>query len=106
MEAFKKFVNNHFWKVMTAVFALLFLSNGCVNNRIIKLDKKYDDISIVQINGIDSLNNSVHRFATEQEVTDAMERVMFEYLIYEDDLDKGKISLSDIKNKIESNDSK
>jgi hypothetical protein len=29
---------------------------------------------------------------------------MFNYLIYEDDVDKGKTSLSEIKNKIESND--
>ena len=33
-----------------------------------------------------------------------MEKVMLEYLIYEDDLDKGKTSLSHIKNKIEEND--
>lgn len=104
MEAFKKFVNNHFWKVMTAVFAVLFLSKGCVNNKVIKLDKKYDEITQIHTSGLDSLNTTVHTFATKDEVRDEMEQVMFEYLIYEDDLDKGKISLSDIKNKIESND--
>jgi hypothetical protein len=33
-----------------------------------------------------------------------MNQVMFEFLIYEDDFDKKKISLSDIKNKIEGED--
>ena len=33
-----------------------------------------------------------------------MEKVMLNYLIYEDDLDKGKTSLSQIKNKLEEND--
>ena len=103
MEAFKKFVNNHFWKVMTALFAVLFLSKGCVNNRVIKLDKKYDEVTQIHSHGLDSLNAAVINFATKEEVKDAMKQVMFEYLIYEDDLDKGKISLSDIKNKIESN---
>lgn len=104
MEAFKKFVNNHFWKVTTAIFAVLFLSKGCVNNRLSKLDKKYDEISISHSNKLDSLNTAVTKFATESQVRDEMERVMFNYLIYEDDLDKGKVSLSDIKNKIEAND--
>ena len=42
--------------------------------------------------------------ATAKEVRDEMELTMFNYLIYEDDLDKGKSSLSDVKNKIEAND--
>lgn len=104
MEAFKKFVNAHFWKVATVIFALLFLSKGCVNNKIMKLDKKYSEQNIEANKSIDSLTILIIKFATKAEVKNEMERTMFDYLIYEDDLDKGKISLSDIKNKIESND--
>jgi len=35
-----------------------------------------------------------------------MRQVMFEFLIFEDDFDKGKASLSDIQNKIESQNGK
>lgn len=54
---------------------------------------------------VDSLENVISTLEegqmTEQEVRDNMQEVMLDFLIYEDDLDKGKISLSDIKQKIE-----
>jgi hypothetical protein len=39
---------------------------------------------------------------SKQEVKQTMNEVMFDFLIYEDDFDKGKSSLSDIKSKIKS----
>jgi hypothetical protein len=53
---------------------------------------------------IDSLEKKINRVATSKQVRDEMEIAMFNFLIYEDDLDKGRTNLSDIKNKIESND--
>jgi hypothetical protein len=48
---------------------------------------------------LDSLKKSQ---VTEQEIKQNMNAVMFDFLIYEDDFDKGKASLSDIKSKIKS----
>lgn len=88
------------WKVTTVVFLLLFLTKGCTNTKLSKLEEK--TISLQK--EVDSLRTQIKTMPTQKTVRDEMERVMFDYLIYEDDLDKGKTSLSEIKNKIESND--
>jgi predicted ribosome quality control (RQC) complex YloA/Tae2 family protein len=89
---------------LTVVFFLAFLSKGCTNSKISKLEKKYSEETARLESKIDSLQKQADQTATAKEVRDQMEVVMFNYLIYEDDLDKGKSSLSDVKNKIESND--
>jgi hypothetical protein len=43
---------------------------------------------------------------TKEEMKKEMRQVMYEFLIYEDDFDKGKVSLSDLKNKIEDKNAK
>ena len=71
---------------------------------ITKLDSKFSESEARLEKKIDSLNSVIVQYATEKQVRDQMEITMLNYLIYEDDLDKGKTSLSEIKNKIESND--
>lgn len=104
MQNVLNFLKNNGWKVSTVVFLLLFLAKGCTNNKISALEKKYLENTIRLENKIDSLQKETSRMATSKQVRDEMELTMFNYLIYEDDLDKGKSSLSDIKNKIEEND--
>jgi hypothetical protein len=104
MEKIKKSVLENIWKILTIALALLLFGKGCTNSKISSLAKNYDKNSLVLEKKIDSLNIKVSKMATEKQVRDQMEIIMFNYLIYEDDLDKGKSSLSDIKNKIESND--
>jgi len=50
---------------------------------------------------IDSLTNIINSKPSIEDVEYTMEQVMYKYLIYEDDLDRGKISLSAIKNRID-----
>jgi hypothetical protein len=104
MENIVSFCKKNIWKISTFVFFILFLSKGCINNRISNLEKKYKKTSILLEQKVDSLQVLSRKTATALEIRNQMEVVMFNYLIYEDDLDKGKISLSDIKNKIEEND--
>jgi hypothetical protein len=104
MEKVKLFITNHFWKVTTVIFFLFFLADGCTNRKISALEKEYSK-NISELNlKIDLLTNHVKNTPSKKEVRDEMEVIMFNFLIYEDDLDKGKVSLSDVKNKIESND--
>lgn len=100
MKTLLTFLKENTWKVTTVVFLLLFLSKGCTNTKISKLEDK--TVSLQR--EVDSLRADVRTRATKKDVRDEMERVMFDFLIYEDDLDKGKTSLSEIKNKIEAND--
>ena len=104
MNAFKSFLIDHIWKVTTVAFLLLFLGKGCTNNKVSNLEKEYEKNTTTLTNRVDSLTLIVSKFATEKQVRDQMEKVMLDFLIYEDDLDKNKTSLSQIKNKIESND--
>lgn len=104
MKKIIDFIKTNIWKITSVIFLFLFLSKGCTNNKISNLDKKYTENSNALKLKIDSLSNQVSKMSTSKQVRDEMELTMFNYLIYEDDLDKGKTSLSEIKNKIESND--
>jgi len=92
------------WQILAIVFFLLFLGKGCTSTKISKTNKNIDEMH----SEIDSLNTEISKIRnqsiTRKDLKDEMERVMLDFLIYEDDLDRGKTSLSQIKNKIEEND--
>jgi hypothetical protein len=100
MKNYIELAKKHIWKILAIVFAILFLSKGCTFNKINSLSNRSKSIE----EKIESLEKKIYSVSTKKEVRDEMERVMLDYLIYEDDLDKGKTSISNIKNKIESND--
>jgi hypothetical protein len=84
-------IKEYSWIILT-VFILLILMKQCSTNRDIDRMEK----SIKSINGkLDSLD-----FASKEEIKKEINEAMFNFLIYEDDFDKGKASLSDIKSKI------
>ncbi len=92
------------WQILAVLFFVLFLEKGCTSTKISKTNKNIDEMHAE----IDSLKNEISKLRdqsiTRKDLKDEMERVMLDFLIYEDDLDRGKTSLSQIKNKIESND--
>jgi hypothetical protein len=98
----KGFVAEHLFKFTTGLFLVLFLFKGCGSDAptIRNLKQSNEDLTAK----VDSLINVVDNQVSAKEATDIMEKVMFEFLIYEDDLDKGKISRSQIKQWIEEND--
>ena len=104
----KDIVSKWSWQIISVMFILLYFGKGCTHKKVGKIDNKLDEKIVILSNSIDSLSLELNKFkqstADEKQVTDIMEKVMLEYLIYEDDLDKGKTSLSHIKNKIEEND--
>jgi hypothetical protein len=100
MKNLTAYIKQHIWKILTVMLLLAFLAKGCTHGKVNQLGKK---IEVLQTK-VDSLEKAVEVTATSKEVRDEMEKVMLDYLIYEDDIDKGKTSLSNIKNKIESND--
>jgi hypothetical protein len=92
MKAIEK-IKNYSW-VITLILILFVLMRQCgVNRDIDRIEK-----SIKSINGkVDSLV-----IPNKEEIRKEMNETMFNFLIYEDDFDKGKASLSDIKSKINS----
>lgn len=93
----KQFIKDWAWQILAVLFFVLYLGQGCTNNKLAKHDAEQKQV-------IDSLIKVVDNVPTKKEVKDEMEVTMLNFLIYEGDLDKGKTSLSEVKNKIEAND--
>jgi hypothetical protein len=74
---------------------IVFFRQCGVNSEISKIKKENAIISA----NIDSM-------VTKEEIEKEMRQVMYEFLIYEDDFDKGKVSLSDLKNRIDDKNAK
>lgn len=92
----KKFLEKNSKIIIVCLFCLnlLTLFKGCSNSKIIRnyeVQIKNNDIKI------DSL---IRTMPTKKDVENSMEKVMLDYLIYEDELDNNKITLSNIKEKI------
>lgn len=84
-------IKNYSWAI-TLVLVLFMLLRQCgVNRDIDRMEKSVKSIN----NKVDSLV-----IPTKEDVRKEMNETMFNFLIYEDDFDKGKASLSDIKSKI------
>ena len=90
MKAIEK-IKNYSW-IITLILILFILIRQCgVNRDIDRMEKSIKSIN----NKVDSLE-----IPNKEEIRKEMNETMFNFLIYEDDFDKGKASLSDIKSKI------
>ena len=70
---------------------LLTFVKGCSDSKeITKLRKE-----------LEVVNTRMEKFATKEEVEIISNKTMFNFLIYEEDIDLKKASLSDIKNKVD-----
>lgn len=50
---------------------------------------------------LEATNNKIDSLASREEIEMISNKVMFDFLIYEDDIDNKRASLSDIRNKID-----
>jgi hypothetical protein len=99
MNNFITLLKGNWTYFLNIILVLLLLKSGCTNSRISTLERKIDS-NFTQVNqNIDSLFNNVQTTQDGLSLTQ-FETIMFKFLIFEDDLDKGKISLSDIENNL------
>lgn len=89
-------IKNYSWLITILLLFFVFLKQCGVNREISRIDKEIKKIT----QSTDSIQGEL---ITRSEMNNALKQNMFNFLIYEDDFDKGKTSLSDIKSKIESN---
>jgi hypothetical protein len=85
-------IKDNFQFIVLGFLVIIFLRQCGVNNDIDRIEKENKAIS-AQIDSVNTLS--------KPEIRKEMRQVMFEFLIYEDDFDKRKISLSEIKNRLE-----
>lgn len=85
------------------IFAILFFSLMCFFQTCGSKGKVRDNKKEIEVlnTKVDSLIKVVDSKPNAKEIQYEMEQTMYKYLIYEDDLDKGKTSLSEIKNRID-----
>lgn len=86
----KKFIQENF-TIIVLVVSILTLFKSCGDSRELSKVKKE----------LETVNQKIEKYATKEEVEIISNKTMFDFLLYEDDLDKKKASLSDIKNKID-----
>lgn len=93
MKNLEKIKNNSWW-ITLSLLLIIFLRQCGVNREISRIDKEMKLIN----SSVDSLQKTC---VTTEQMEKTMNTTMFNFLIYEDDFDKGKTSLSEIKSKIE-----
>ncbi len=79
---------------MIVIMVLLFLKQCGVSREMGKMRKEMAQLSAVS----DSIKNET---ATRKEIRLEMNKALFDFLIYETDLDNGKSSLSEIRSKVD-----
>ena len=90
-----KFIEKHFNLIVLGFLLILFVQQCGVSR---KSEKAYKQAKLAT-EMVDSLVKAGP--VTADQVKHISQQTMFEFLNYEEDVDKGKTSLSDIKNKIE-----
>ena len=80
--------------IMIVIMVLLFLKQCGVNREVGKMRKDMAELTAVS----DSIKNET---ATRKEIRLEVNKALFDFLIYETDLDNGKTSLSEIRSKID-----
>ena len=87
--------------IATLIFVIMCFFQTCGSKG--KTIDNRKEIESLQIK-VDSLNTSLTELIqikpSIEQVNHEMVQTMYKFLIYEDDLDKGKISLSEIENRI------
>ena len=87
-------IKEYSWAVTLFLLLVVFLKQCGVNREVDRIDKEIKKIT----QSTDSIQGSL---ITKDQMDNALKQNMFNFLIYEDDFDKGKTSLSDIKSRIE-----
>ena len=107
MEKVRVFINRWGLTIMLPIVLFSWVG-GCNSSK--KVDKLQEEITVIKDSSATKqdlkieLNKELKKYATKKDVKDEMERTMLDFLIYEDELDKKRITISQIKDKIEAND--
>ena len=89
----ENFLSDKVFKITTLAILIMLLIGHCSNSSKINLLKKQNQKLTQQL-------NSLHQPLDMKQTRDVVEQVMFDFLIFEDDLDKNKTNLTEIKNRI------
>ena len=92
-------IKANYWMILLLLMIIVFFIQCGIRRDIDRIEKNVKSVA----EKTDSVQNTM---VTRDQVKYEMNQSMFNFLIYEDDFDKGRASLSDIKNKINSSEPK
>ena len=92
-------IKANYWTILLLLMIIVFFRQCGIRRDIDRIEKNVKSVA----EKTDSVQNTM---VTRDQVKYEMNQSMFNFLIYEDDFDKGRASLSDIKNKINSSEPK
>ena len=92
-------IKSNYWIILLFLTIVIFFKQCSMRNDIDRIEKNMKTVT----EKTDSIQSTI---VTRDQVKYEMNQTMFNFLIYEDDFDKGKSSLSDIRNKINSGEQK
>jgi len=92
MKAIEK-IKSNYWIILLFLTTIIFFKQCSVRNDVDRIEKNIKSLE----EKTDSIQDNT---VTRDQVKYEMNETMFNFLIYEDDFDKGRSSLSDIRNKI------
>jgi len=92
MKAIEK-IKSNYWIILLFLTTIIFFKQCSVRNDVDRIEKNIKSLE----EKTDSIQDNT---VTRDQVKYEMNQTMFNFLIYEDDFDKGRSSLSDIRNKI------
>lgn len=95
-------IKEYSWAIIMTILLLIYFQQCGRNRDISKINKSIKENSAY----IDSTNEAIKNIVyiepvSKEEIKYEMEQMMYQFLIYEDDIDKGRISLSAVKIKME-----
>jgi low affinity Fe/Cu permease len=92
-------IKANYWAILLLLMLVILLRQCGIRRDIDRIEKNVKTVT----EKTDSIQNTM---VTREQVKYEMNESMFNFLIYEDDFDKGRASLSDIKNKINPDEAK
>jgi hypothetical protein len=92
MKAIEK-IKSNYWIILLSLMVIVFFKQCSMRNDIDRMEKNVRTLT----EKTDSIQNNA---VTRDQIKYEMNQTMFNFLIYEDDFDRGRTSLSDIRNKI------
>ncbi len=92
-------IKANYWIVLLFLTVIIFFKQCSMRNDMDRIEKNVKTIT----EKTDSIQSTT---VTRDQVKYEMNQTMFNFLIYEDDFDKGRSSLSDIRNKINNGEQK
>ena len=95
---FVEFIKNHVFKILAAIFLVLYVGQGCTNKSIKKTNANLEQTKTELLTKVDSLGSVIVEYQiTKEDNKEMLEDMMWKFLEYEEMSDKNNIPINKLK---------